>query len=325
MKMKKYITLTLCGILLLSCCKTLTKEELSEYVNEESKFITLSNGAEMHYRAEGNPNGKVLVMIHGGFGSLHNWEGWIPYLKNDYRLISMDLLGHGLTGAYPENIYTRISNRDAIRELLHLLKIDHYTIAGNSFGGGIALEMALAYPEEVKGLILIDSEGVPNGKEGYDASMFSDDDIITPDSPDFINLSWSEKLMSKFIGRVAVKKILKSLFYNRELLTKDYVNRFSKILRYDGNREAQILMFRQGFHYISTKPKMDLLDELSQIKCPTLVMHGKQDELISITVAETFHKEICNSQLSIIDQAGHMPMIEKPKETAQIANDFLKK
>ena len=77
----------------------LSREQLAAiYVNDKSKFIKLSNGADVHYRDEGNPNGPVLLMLHGGFGSLHNWEGWVPYLGNDYRLVSLDLPAHGLTG-----------------------------------------------------------------------------------------------------------------------------------------------------------------------------------------------------------------------------------
>ena len=65
----------------------LSKDQLTEYINEESEFITLPNGANMHYRDEGNPDGPVLVMVHGGFGSLQNWEGWVPYLKDDRRSV----------------------------------------------------------------------------------------------------------------------------------------------------------------------------------------------------------------------------------------------
>ena len=102
----------------------LSREQLTQYINEESEFIDLPNGANMHYRDEGNSNAPVLVMIHGGFGSLQNWEGWVEHLKDDYRLISMDLLGHGLTGGYPEQVYSRIAERDAVHLLLKNLVLN---------------------------------------------------------------------------------------------------------------------------------------------------------------------------------------------------------
>ena len=91
---------------------------LGLYIGDTSQFVELSEiQASMHVRDEGNPDGPVLVLIHGGFGWLRNWEGWTkpnkrscssnPSLGDDYRLISIDLLGHGLTGSYPSNLYKR--------------------------------------------------------------------------------------------------------------------------------------------------------------------------------------------------------------------------
>ncbi|MEM7130525.1 MAG: alpha/beta hydrolase [Chloroflexota bacterium] len=314
------------GILLAIYYKPdLSKAQLSEYISGESEFITLPNGATMHYRDEGNPDGPVLVMVHGGFGALHNWEGWIPYLKDDYRLISMDLLGHGLTGLYPDNIYTRISVRDTIHMLLQELNLNRYTVAGNSWGGGIALEMGLEYPDEVEGLILVDSEGIPNSEEGYDVSTLTDEKPTTPDDPRFATLSWMEKLGSKFIGPAVVRSTLDSMIYNKDLITDEFVNYFGRIIRFDGNREAQILMFRQGLHQVSQNGPQDLLPRLGELQMPTLVVHGKQDTLVPLRVSETFDANIANSELAIIDEAGHMPMIEKPEETAQAVVAFFEK
>lgn len=304
----------------------LTKAELADtYIKPSSKFIKLPNGAEMHYRDEGNPDGPVLVMVHGGFGSLQNWEGWIPYLKNDLRLISMDLLGHGLTGTYPENVYTRISERDAVHQLLQILGVTKYTIAGNSFGGGVALETALEYPQEVEGLILVDSEGIPNGENGYDVSTLTDEKPTPPSDPDYGKLSWLESLGSKFIGPSVIKSTMDGMTYNKDLLTDEYVDYFGRVIRYKGNRKAQILMFRQGLYMISQGDPMDRLPRLKEIQCPTLVIHGKQDKLVPLRVSETFNKEIATSELAIVDEAGHMPMMEKPKESADMVLAFFQK
>lgn len=305
----------------------LTKAELAdEYINKQSQFMPLDGefaGATMHYRDEGNPDAPVLVMVHGGFGSLHNWEGWIEPLKDDYRLISMDLLGHGLTGAYPKNVYDRYTERDAIHQLLQKLAIDYYSVAGNSFGGGIALELALKFPDEIDSLILVDSEGIPNSEDGYDISLFSDADLVIPASPSYTQLAWYEKLGSNFIGPTVIKSTLDSMTYNKDLLTDDYVDHFGRILRYDGNREAQLLMFPQGLYLISQNDKMDLLPRLPEITCPVLVMQGAEDTLLPLDVAKKFNDNLPNSELAVINEAGHMPMIEKPVETVEIVKGFL--
>lgn len=303
----------------------LSKEHLaSKYISPTSKFVKLSNGAEMHYRDEGNPDGPILVMIHGGFGSLHNWEGWIQPLKENYRLISMDLLGHGLTGGYPANIYTRYSNRDAIHELLQSLDVQKYAVAGNSFGGGIALEIALKYPKNVEGLILIDSEGIPNRENGYDASQFTQEKPVSPDQPAYTQLSWFEQMGTQFIGPQVVKMQLDSMIANKDLLTDDFVEFFGDILLYQGTREAQLLMFRQGLYLVSAGDPMDLLPRLGELKMPVLVMHGSEDELVPLSVSEKFKNNIATSELVVVKGAGHMPMIEQPKETAEMLEQFFR-
>lgn len=304
----------------------LSREQLADrYISATSKFMTLSNGAEMHYRDEGNPDASVLVMVHGGFGSLQNWEGWVDNLKNDYHLISMDLLGHGLTGGYPEKIYTRYSNRDAIHELLQKLGIEKYSIAGNSFGGGIALEIALAYPEEVKGLILVDSEGIPNGENGYDASQFTQDKPVLPDQPEYTQLSWMEKIGSKFIGSNVIEAQLDSMIADKSLLTEEFIKFYADILSYKGTREAQLLMFRQGLYLVSSGDPMDLLPRLGELQMPVLVMHGSADALVPLSVSERFNDNISTSELAVVEGAGHMPMIEQPQATAEVVASFLAK
>ncbi len=302
----------------------LTRAELSDFQTSTSRFIALPNGANMHYRDEGKLNGPVLVMIHGGLGSLQNWEGWIEPLGKQFRLISMDLLGHGLTGTWSENLYTREAQRDAVHELMAALKIDHYAVAGNSFGGGIALEMALAYPKEVTGLILVDSEGIPNGENGYDASAFTTDTAAAPDDPSFTALTWYEKLGARFIGPTVVASVLESMVHNKDLLNDNFINRFARINRHTGNREAQILMFRQGLYVVQKNGPQDLLPRLKELKMPTLVMQGVNDTLVPMRVDETFKKNIANAKLARIEKAGHMPMIEKPQETAQVILDWFR-
>lgn len=300
----------------------LSRHELEQYINDESKFITLPNKANVHYRDQGNPNGKIIVMVHGGFGSLHNWEGWVEALKKEYRLISMDLLGHGLTGDYPDNLYTRHAQRDMINQLLNKLKVDKYIIAGNSFGGGIALEVALAYPEQIEGLILVDSEGVPNSEDGYDASLFTDAEAVSPEDPNFTKVSFLESLGAKFINAKTIKSVLESMFSNKELLTDEYVDHFARILRYEGNREAQLLMFSQGLSLVAQHPE-DLKPRLHEISCPTLVMAGADDTLVPMFVSNSFNELITDSELVVIENAGHMPMIEQPQISAKAVRDFI--
>ncbi len=327
--MKIFIwTVAIVSVLLTAVCglfyrDDLPKEDLHRYLNEHSQFMSLSSGAKVHYRDEGSRQKPTLVMIHGGLGSLQNWDEWVELLKDDYRLISIDLLGHGLTGRYPADIYTRDAQRDMVVALLNELNINRFIIAGNSFGGGIALEIALAHAEMVSGLVLIASEGIPNSPDGYDASMFTDAEPVSPSDIAYTQISTIEKISSKFLSNFAVKAVLEELFYDDTLLTDDYVDYFARILRHTGNRQAQLLMFKQGLSYVAQHPE-DLKPHLKDIGAPTLVIAGAEDGLVPLSVNESFHRLIDDSELVVIENAGHMPMIEKPQTSANAVIHFFK-
>lgn len=285
--------------------------------------MTLDFGASIHYRDQGKKDGPALVMIHGGFGSLQNWEGWIAPLGHRYRLISLDLLGHGLTGASPQKHYARSHQRDAIAQLLANLGVTRYAVAGNSFGGGIALELALAYPEQVSALILVDSEGLPNAEDGYDASQFNQDAAVTPEDPSFTELGWHERLAPRFVGNSVVRSALESMIHDQTKVTDDLVDQFALALRHEGNGEAQILMFRQNLYEIAQNGPHDLKDKLPSVTTPTLILQGEQDTLVPLRVAKQFDELIPNSKIEVIPNTGHMPMLEAPLKSAQKAQAFL--
>lgn len=300
----------------------LTRNDLSEYMTPESKFITLANGANVHYRAEGNENGPTLLLFHGGFGSLHNWEGWVPYLKKHFYLISLDLPAHGLTGRIPGDVYTRETMIETSQLLMENLNISRFSIAGNSMGGGLALQYALDKPENVNALILIASEGIPNSENGYDASMFSDQDLKAPGDNGYNTLSTIENFLSKFIGPTVIRSVLEELVSNKNLITDEFVSWYGRIIRHEGNRYANILMFRQwmppGAH-----PR-DLESQLHSIHVPVLYMHGEDDHLVPLSVAKRFKELLPNSTLIQYPKTGHMAMIERPEQTAMDVLNFFK-
>lgn len=300
----------------------LSKKQLADpYINKESEFIKLQNGANVHFRDEGNKNGPVLLMLHGGFGSLHNWEGWIPYLKEDYRLISLDLPAHGLTGRLPSDIYTRDTMIETTDLLMQHLGIDKFSIAGNSMGGGLALHYYFKAPEKVDSIILVGSEGIPNSEDGYDASMFSEQELLDPNDPGYNKLSPIESIGSKFIGPSVIKSTLNKLIADKSLLSNEFIDYFGRVIRYKGNRQANILMFRQWID--PNADKRDFEPRLNEVIVPVLYMHGEKDVVVPLNIANRFNEKLPNCNLKIYKNSGHMSMIEKPKETALDLLKFL--
>ena len=145
---------------------------IARYASDQSKFIDVA-GARAHVRDQGNPACIPLVLIHGAGGSLHIWEGWVRELGSKARLISVDLPGHGLTGAWPRHEYTVDAYVDFIEALVDALKLDRFALAGHSLGGGVAWTFAATRPDRVSQIILIDAPraraAMQRGRPGWPA------------------------------------------------------------------------------------------------------------------------------------------------------------
>ena len=298
----------------------LTRKELQEYVSNESRFLELPMGATAHYRDEGNLEGAPIVLLHGGFGSLHNWEAWAPFLEDRFRLISLDLPAHGLTGPVEGELYTRAHMVRFVRELLDALNVERATLAGHSMGGGVALAFALQYPSSVSALILVGSEGVPP-EGGYDfEDTFFEDQTRQQRTLQDKALSPVEFAFTKLGSPWAVRKALESMVSNKSLVTSELVERFGRILRHEGNRRAIVLMFRQGLASMDTKE--DLAPRMGEIEVPVLVMSGNDDALVPPAVNDRFHDLLRDSELRRYP-TGHMIMLEAPEETTTDLARFL--
>jgi pimeloyl-ACP methyl ester carboxylesterase len=132
-----------------------------KYAPAPSQFVSVE-GMEVHYRDEGIRTDSIpIVLIHGTGASLHTFEDWTKGLASTQRVISMDLPGYGLTGAFPDRDYTANNYVDFIKDFLDALQIEKCILGGNSLGGRIAWNVTVAHPERVSKLILIDASGYP--------------------------------------------------------------------------------------------------------------------------------------------------------------------
>ncbi|MDP1625567.1 MAG: alpha/beta fold hydrolase [Parvibaculum sp.] len=147
------------------------EELIGKYAGGASQFVTLPSGASAHFRDEGNRDGPALVLVHGSNASLHTWEPWVAELGGTYRIISMDLPGHGLTGRVPGDDYSREGMAAFVHELADALGVTRFAIGGNSMGGGVSALYAMEHPERVSALILVDSAGVPVVRDDTDPPL----------------------------------------------------------------------------------------------------------------------------------------------------------
>lgn len=288
----------------------------ARYENASSRYVDLPGGVRMHYRDEGDPNAPTLLLIHGFAASLHTWEPWVERLATgenrigDYRIISIDLPGHGLTRA-PAGYQASIHGyRDEIAAFAQAQGLARFAIAGNSMGGHIAWEYALSHPGQVSALILVDSAGWP------DTSGPSDNGAIIFR---LLENPMTASILRDLDTSRLIRQGLESAFPARpELVDDAMVARYSDLSRAPGHRDIILGIRRDRESRPDATP-----ERLAALQLPVLILHGTDDRLIPFTHAEQFRDAIAGSRLIALDSIGHAPQEETPDETAMAVHEFL--
>jgi pimeloyl-ACP methyl ester carboxylesterase len=305
MRIIKWILVALVGIVAAALILGYTPDSdadamRAKYADGASRFLTLAPGLTIHVRDQGLRSGRALVFIHGSNASLHTWQPWVERLQDQYRIISLDLPGHGLTGAAPNGRYDSASYVDIVDQVMQRLGVTHAVIAGNSMGGGVSWNYALTHPEKVDGLVLIDAAGAPSAKSRNAPIGFR-----------IARIPVLRDLASIITPRSLFEASLKTSVYNPAFATPQMVDRYWELNRLPGNREATMARFAQMPH---NRPASS--QRLAAIKVPVLILWGEEDNLIPVAAAHWFHAALPTSRLIIYPKVGHIPMEEIPDQSA---------
>ncbi len=272
----------------------------AKYGGGGSQFVELQPGLNVHYRDEGPRDGRVLVLIHGSNASLHTWEPWVKRLGKDYRILSLDLPGHGLTGAHPGGIYDYPVFVDVVDKLMTKLGITKAVIGGNSMGGGTAWMFALAHPEKTQALLLVDAGGAP----AWQAKKI-------PIGFRVMRIPVIKELARVIAPRSMFESSIKTSMSVQSKIDDKLVDRYWELNRYPGNREATMKRFAlEHNNHPATKAK------LATIKVPVMIMWGEEDNLIPVSSARWFADAIPGAKLVVYPKVGHIPMEEVPDQSA---------
>jgi pimeloyl-ACP methyl ester carboxylesterase len=288
----------------------------SRYENAASRYVDLPGGIHMHYRDEGMADAPVILAIHGFSASLHTWEPWVSELAtgdnrpNDYRIITLDLPGHGLTRA-PAGYQASIEGyRDIVAEFVRSQNLTTFALAGSSMGGNVAWEYALAHPEQVNALILVDASGWPEVR------------VDQSDEPQVFKLLRNPVLGPLLIdldNTRLVRDGLEASFGNKSLVTDAMVQRYVELSRAPGHREI-LLQMTLGFgaRNYATPERLATLANM-----PVLILTGDRDVLVPPEHAQQFHDAIAGSRLMTFHGVGHIPQEEVPGDSAFAVHEFL--
>ena len=276
----------------------------SEKSPEIGREITAA-GYRTNVHDHGGDNGKSdvpVMMIHGSGPGVTAWANWrlvIPELAKHRRVVAPDMLGFGYTERPGDNTYNRerwVAHAIGVMDSLDLEKVD---LIGNSFGGGLALALAIEHPERVRRLVLMGSVGVSfpitKGLDevwGYQPS-----------------LETMRRLMDVFA-------------FNKGLLTDELAE-----MRYQASVRPG---FQESFAAMFPAPRQRWVDNLASpeediraLPHETLVIHGREDEVIPLQTSLTLADWIDRAQLHVFGRCGHWTQIEHASRFARLVNDFL--
>lgn len=277
------------------------------YTSSASEFLTLSDGVKLHYRDEGLEGGDVLVLAHGFSASLHTWEPWVARLAQDYRIVSLDLPGHGLSRNPSGEKMNPGYFGEAIAEMTVQLGIDKFVLVGNSMGGATAWQFALEYPARLEGLVLVAASG-----------WASENDSDRPIIFRLLNNSVARFLLKDLDVSSFVQSGLEGSFFDPAFVTDDMVERYVSLSRAPGHREGILEMTAQNDDRVVATQAL-----VSQISIPTLILHGRNDNVVSVEGADKFAAAIGGSEVILYDKIGHLPQEEIADQTAADLQDFL--
>lgn len=269
-----------------------------------SQFIDI-DGMKVHVRDEG-PRGdpQPIVLLHGTSASLHTWDGWVARLRDDHRVIRVDLPGFGLTGPTPDGRYDIGVYSRFITHLLDKLNVRQAVLAGNSFGGYVAWKTAVDHPTRVSKLVLVDAGGYAYKTQSM------------PIAFRMAQIPALKPLMSNLLPRSMIESSVKNVYGDPSRVTPALIDRYYELSLRAGNRAALVERFAQskgGEHEA----------EIKQIRKPTLIIWGGKDHLIPPDNADRFQHDIEGSRLAVFDGLGHVPHEEDPAATVAAVQSFL--
>ncbi len=273
---------------------------LQKYTNDDSRFLVI-DGSLVHYRVEGE--GHPLLLIHGAFSSLHTYDKWTGILSDDHQIIRLDLPGFGLSGAMKGHDYSIRAFLNFLVKFLDQLGIDQCDVAGSSLGGWLAWEMSLRKPDRVKKLVLIAPAG-----------FMEEHNVPLPFK--VARTPVLGKVMKYAIKKSVLRNFLNQVFVDQKKVTNKLVDRYYDLLNREGNPEAFLSLANSKYKSRSNK--------LKDIKAPTLIIWGEDDNWVPLENGYWFQVCIPNSKLIIYEGVGHIPMEEAPKLTASDVRSFLK-
>jgi pimeloyl-ACP methyl ester carboxylesterase len=285
-------------------------QPVQSLADADSEFIEI-NGISVHYKRMGSGE-PVFILLHGFGASTFSWREVMQPLSAYGRVIAYDRPAFGLTERPLEwvgkNPYTQESNIALLLGLMDAMEIQEAVLVGNSAGGTLATAFTLAHPERVLALIEVDAavyQTIPNSPLLYWLFNTPQMDHLGP-------------LISRRLGANAGEDFLESAWHDPSKLDSDPSIRAGYRVPLQAEDWDRAL-----WQYTQAARAPDFIEKLDQINVPTLVITGDDDQIVFPEASRRLAEDIPGSVFKVIEDCGHLPHEECPKEFMQVVVNFL--
>ena len=306
LKVLKIIAIALTALLFLAALYLWTpdksKAELEKIYGSPKTAYVSALGVNIHYQDTGPSKNQIPILFLHGFGSsLQTWDYWSEALSSEYRVVSLDLPGFGLTGEDPSGIYTDQRSVEVLEAFLKELQIPKVVLVGNSMGGKFAWQFAARYPDQVAKLVLISPDGYAS--PGMEYGKKTEVPAIA-------------ELYRYFFSKTFLAMNLEPAYANPKTLNDTLVNRYYDLMLAPGVRGAILARMQQT---VLQEP----IPSLVTIKVPTLLLWGEKDAFIPIANSNDYLKVMPNAKRVSLPNIGHLPQEEQPTIGLAALKEFL--
>ncbi len=273
---------------------------MADSVRRSPDRYLVVDGARLRVRVEGPSGAPPIILIHGFSFSLETWDAWAADLARDHRVVRYDLSGHGLSDPDPKARYGTTARVEQLKGLMDTLGIARATLAGNSFGGLVAWNMAAQHPDRINRLVLVDSAA-------FSINGVTERPVPVPD------------MMRAYLmapAPAAVAFTARAIYAHPERLTPERLEQMRAMIARPGNGEALIQHLEQF-----TLPAPEAA--LARIKAPTLILWGRADKVVPVDHAARIAAAIPGARTIIYDDVGHAPQEEASARSLADLRAFL--
>ena len=274
-----------------------------KYADASSRFLLLPDGARAHIQDRGLRTGPPLMLIHGSNASFVTWKPWIERLEDTFRIITVDLPGHGLTGSVAGGDYSHDGMVRFLAEVADALQLDSFALAGNSMGGKVSAGFSIENPRRVTHLILVSATGLPY-PETRPTLVFR-----------IVRIPILNRMLLHITPRSIVADGLHEGISKKEIIDDRMIDAYWDFVRMEGTRAATLVRMNT--------PAKPLTERIHEIKMPTLILWGEEDRIVPVDVGRQFHRLLDDSRLVIYPGTGHVPQEEAADDSAAEVRAFL--